>query len=116
MPRRRAAAISTRLRKYERTVSNMKKKKTDLRQLITTMGRVLGYMIKSYKASFCIVALCTLLSALATLYGTLFLQTLIDDYIIPLTQAETPEFSPLCQRASHHDCRLCRGRSVLLCL
>ena len=64
MPRRRAAAISTRLRKYERTVSNMKKKKTDLRQLITTMGRVLGYMIKSYKASFCIVALCTLIQRL----------------------------------------------------
>ena len=34
-------------------------------------------------------------SALATLRGTLFLQRLIDDYIVPLTRAQVPDFSAL---------------------
>ena len=59
------------------------------------MKRVLGYMLKDYKFSFFMVMVCILGSALATLRGTLFMQTLIDEYIVPLTQAETPDFSGL---------------------
>ena len=69
--------------------------KLDPRQQMTVMKRVLGYMLKNYKVSFALVVLCILGSALATLRGTLFLQTLIDDYIVPLTQSQTPDFSPL---------------------
>ncbi len=73
----------------------VKKSKTDIRQLIRTMGRVLGYMLKNYKFSFFMVVVCILGSALATLRGTLFMQSLIDDYIVPLTQAQVPDFSSL---------------------
>ena len=59
------------------------------------MGRVLGYMLQNYKFSFFLVVLCIIGSALATLQGTLFMQSLIDDYIVPLTQMEQPDFSPL---------------------
>lgn len=59
------------------------------------MKRVLKYMLKEYKVLFGVVVLCILGSALATLNGTLFLQSLIDDYILPLVQADTPEFSAL---------------------
>lgn len=57
--------------------------------------RVLEYMLKNYKFSFLCVVVCILGTALATLRGTLFMQTLIDDYIVPLTKAQTPDFVPL---------------------
>ena len=64
-------------------------------QQLCAMGRVLGLMLKHYKFSFCTVVVCILGSALATLRGTLFMQSLIDDYIVPLTQAQAPDFSEL---------------------
>lgn len=57
--------------------------------------RVLGYMVKSYPFSCIVVLLGILGSALATLKMTLFMQTLIDDYIIPLTKTDSPDFSSL---------------------
>lgn len=65
------------------------------RQQLSAMKRVLGYMLKNYKAAFLFVVVCILGSALATLRGTLFMQSLIDDYIIPLTKATDPDFSTL---------------------
>ncbi len=76
-------------------MKKQKRTKTDIRQLIRVTGRVLRYMLKNYKFSFFLVVVCILGSALATLRGTLFMQSLIDDYIVPLTQAQTPDFAPL---------------------
>lgn len=69
--------------------------KMSLRKQVSAMKRVLGYLLRDYKFSFFIVVVCILGSALATLRGTLFMQSLIDDYIVPLTQAQTPDFSKL---------------------
>ena len=69
--------------------------KMSLRQQVSAMKRVLGYMLRDYKFSFFMVVVCILGSALATLRGTLFMQSLIDDYIVPLTQAQSPDFSQL---------------------
>ena len=77
------------------TQKNTKRKKVDIRALFKTLGRVFGYMFKNYKLSFILVVVCILGSALATLYGTLFIQSLIDDYITPLLQSATPDFSGL---------------------
>lgn len=38
---------------------------------------------------------CIVATALATLSGTLFMQKLIDEYIIPMTKASNPDFGPL---------------------
>ena len=38
---------------------------------------------------------CILGSALAMLYGTFFMQSLIDDYIIPLTQSDVHDYGPV---------------------
>ena len=65
------------------------------KQQMQSLRRVLGTMLKNYKVSFFLVVVCILGAALATLRGTLFLQNLIDDYITPLTQAQTPDFSGL---------------------
>ena len=72
-----------------------KKNKMGTKQQLSAMKRVLGYMLKNYKFSFFMVVVCILGSALATLRGTLFMQSLIDDYIVPLTQAQTPDYSNL---------------------
>lgn len=75
-----------------------KKEKTSGRSTKKSMGtllRLLGYMIKSYKALFLLVCVCVVAAALATLNGTLFMQTLIDDYIVPMTQGQSQDFSAL---------------------
>ena len=69
--------------------------KMSTKQQIQAMKRVLGYMLRNYKFSFLIVVICILGSVLATLRGTLFMQSLIDDYIVPLTQAQTPDYTAL---------------------
>ncbi|HIX15140.1 MAG TPA: ABC transporter ATP-binding protein/permease [Candidatus Hungatella pullicola] len=72
-----------------------KKNKTDMRQMVKTLGQVLTFMLKNYKFSFLVVVLCIVGAAMATLRGTLFMQSLIDDYIVPLTQAKEPDFTEL---------------------
>ena len=59
------------------------------------LGRVLNYMIGSYKWQFALVVVCIFGSALATRRGTLFMQDLIDDYILPLTKMAEPDYGPL---------------------
>ena len=48
------------------------------------LGRVLGYMMKRYKFRFILVLVCILITAVSTLVGMLFMQSLIDDYITPM--------------------------------
>ncbi len=76
-------------------MNTQKNTRMDARRQLQAMKRVLGYMLKDYKFSFFVVVICILGSALATLRGTLFMQSLIDDYILPLTQTKNPDFSSL---------------------
>lgn len=76
-------------------MTTQKNGKMSVGQQLHAMRRVLGYMLKGYRFSFFAVVVCILGSALATLRGTLFMQSLIDDYIIPLTQTQTPDYSAL---------------------
>lgn len=59
------------------------------------MKRVLGMMVKEYKVSSILVVLFIIGSAFATLKGTLFMKSLVDEYILPLTEADVPDFGPL---------------------
>ena len=58
------------------------------------LGRVMRYMGK-YKGCLVIVVICILLSAIASAASSMFLQTLIDDYITPLLAMDTPVFTSL---------------------
>ena len=49
-----------------------------------TIKRLLSYLGRGYQVRFAVVLLCILLSAVAGVLGSMFLQTLIDDYIEPL--------------------------------
>lgn len=59
-----------------------------------TIKRLLSYL-KIYRLRFTIVLVCILLSALAGVAGSLFIQTVIDDYISPLLLEANPVFSGL---------------------
>lgn len=60
-----------------------------------TMMRVLQYMMKDYTLHIILVVLCIIGSAYATLKGTLFMKSLVDDYITPLLHVELPDYSNL---------------------
>ncbi len=59
------------------------------------LGRILGYTFKNYKFHMIVVFICIIVSVLANVQGTLFIQSLIDDYITPLMNTSSPDFSPL---------------------
>ena len=61
------------------------------------LKRLLSYIVKNYKLACFMVVVCILVSAITTLCGTLFIQKLIDNYIVPLTQMAVPDYSPLAQ-------------------
>lgn len=60
-----------------------------------TMRRILQYMMKDYTPHIILVVLCIIGSAYATLQGTLFMKSLVDDYITPLLHAQMPDYSNL---------------------
>lgn len=59
------------------------------------LKRVLGYTFKDYGIQWVIVIACIFATVFASLQGTLFMRTLIDDYILPLIGHENPDFSQL---------------------
>jgi len=60
-----------------------------------TLRRIFAEVFKRYKLHCLLVVVCIFVSAIANVRGTLFLQSLIDDYILPLTASDAPDFSPL---------------------
>ena len=70
-------------------------KPANKKNLTPLLRRVLGIMLREYKAQFGLVVLLILGAALATLRGTLFMRDLVDLYIKPMIGVETPDFGPL---------------------
>ena len=60
----------------------------------TALRRLFSYM-KEYKGQLVFVVICILLSAVASAASSVFLQTLIDDYIVPLLGTDNPVFGGL---------------------
>ena len=60
-----------------------------------TFKRLMAYILKAYKFHLIFVAVCIFISVLANVQGTLFMQTLIDDFIVPLLKAKSPDFTDL---------------------
>lgn len=61
------------------------------------MWRLFGFVMKNYKFSILTVLACIVVSSITSLASTLFTRTLIDDYIVPLTQVANPEYASLLQ-------------------
>ena len=59
------------------------------------INRVIRYMLHYYKIPFLIVLACILVTAIATVVGATFPQKLVDDYITPMLQNGSRDFSGL---------------------
>ena len=59
------------------------------------LKRVIRYMLHYYKFLFALVILCIVISAVATVVGATFPQTLVDDYIEPMLANGSRDFSGL---------------------
>ena len=59
------------------------------------MSRLLGYVAKKYTWHLIAVVLCIIISVIASVQGTLFIQTLMDEYIIPIIGHPNPDFMGL---------------------
>lgn len=59
------------------------------------LKRLMGVLMKLYGVQIVIVVICIVISVIANVQGTMFMQTLIDDYIQPLLKADKPDFQPL---------------------
>ena len=59
-----------------------------------TLKRLLSYM-RQYRSTMILVTVCILLSAVASAASSMFLRTLIDDYIVPLVGQSQPVFTGL---------------------
>ncbi len=57
--------------------------------------RLAGYIGKYYGIHLVIVAVCIVVSVLCNAQGTMFMQSLIDEYIVPLMKSANPDFSGL---------------------
>ena len=59
------------------------------------LGRLMGYIYKNYRIHIIVVVIGIVVSVLANVQGTMFMKTLIDQYIMPLLKSEAPDFHPL---------------------
>lgn len=74
-----------------------KKNKAFIQNPLSILKRVMAYVLKNYKIPCIAVVLGIIISALTTLCANLFIQRLIDDYILPLLQSAVPDYGPLAQ-------------------
>ncbi len=73
-----------------------------------TIKRLLSYL-GEYKLRLSIVVLCILISAGAGVASSLFIQNLIDDYILPMLLEASPVFTPLLQAIGKIGCVFLAG-------
>lgn len=71
--------------------------------------RVIRYMLHYYKIPFIIVVVCILITAIATVIGATFPQTLVDDYITPMLQNGSDDFSGQAKDLFQHACIMAVG-------
>ena len=59
------------------------------------LKRIMAEVFKHYLPHCILVLCCIFASAFANVQASLFLQTLVDDYIVPMTKQANPDFAPL---------------------
>ena len=83
----------------KRRMTQPRAKLDDPKQSAKTFKRLMGLILKRYKVHMIFVFLCIIISVLASVQGTLFIQTLFDDYISPMveqvTRGRQADFTPL---------------------
>ncbi len=57
--------------------------------------RIIGFVAKNYLLQSIVVLVCIVLTVFSTIQGTMFMKTLIDQYIMPLMQQTVPDYTEL---------------------
>ena len=57
--------------------------------------RIMSFVLKKYMFACIFVVICIIVNVFATLQGTMFIRTLIDDFIKPLMEQDIPDYSAL---------------------
>lgn len=61
------------------------------------LGRLIKYVGKRYALQLVVVIICIFGAVICNAQGTLFMQSLIDDYILPMLETGSKDFGPLSQ-------------------
>lgn len=61
-------------------------------------ARLMKYILGNYAPHCIVVLVCIIATVLSSVQGTMFMQTLIDDYIEPMINRQNPDFGPLAAR------------------
>ena len=59
------------------------------------LKRLMKFVFAHYAIHYIVVLLCVIISVFCSVQGTLFMQTLIDDYIQPMRGVPNPDYGPL---------------------
>lgn len=73
----------------------MNNKKIKPQMDFKVLSRVMKYITKNYKFKLVIVLISIVLSTISSVAGNLYLQVLIDDYIVPLVGVQNPVYTEL---------------------
>lgn len=65
------------------------------------LKRLMGYILKHFAPHCILVVVCIVISALAQVQGTLFIQKLVDVYVLPMIETGSTDFSPLAAALLH---------------
>ena len=76
---------------------------------MTVLKRVIQYMLHYYKFTFLLVIVCILVSAVATVVGSTYPQSLVDDYILPMLNSGSRDFSGLARDLVRLGCVMAVG-------
>ncbi len=60
-----------------------------------TLKRLLGYLFRDYKLHLAAVVIFIIISSVAGVLGSMFIKTVIDDYITPMLDTGSRDFAPL---------------------
>lgn len=88
---------------------NEKKSGFETKTAVKLLKRVFRYMLHYYKYAFLLVIICILMTAIATVAGATFPQKLVDNYIMPMIQSGSRDFSGLASDLSVLVCILLVG-------
>ena len=59
------------------------------------LKRLLHFIMSRYGVQYIIVVICILISVVCTTRGTMFMKTLFDDFIVPMAQSKSTDFTGL---------------------
>ena len=71
---------------------------------VKTLKRLLAFIMERYKFRYIIVLVCIAVSSIVQVVGTMFMKSLIDDYILPMLDERIQTFQPLIEALTTMGC------------